>query len=38
LTEIWEIKDEWDKKYDVYKEITFYELDMIDMSNEAEDI
>lgn len=38
LTEIWEIKEEWDNKYEVYKDIQFKKLDIIEMSNEAEDI
>ena len=37
LTEIWEIKNDWDKQWEIFKEITFYGLDMEKMDNDAED-
>lgn len=37
LTEIWEIKNDWDKQWEVFKELKFYDLEMETMDNDAED-
>jgi len=37
LTEIWEIKNDWDKQWEVFKELKFYDLEMEKMDNDAED-
>lgn len=37
LTDIWEIKNDWDKQWEIFKEIKFYDLQMDQMDNDAED-
>ena len=37
LTEIWEVKNDWDKQWDTWKDIKFYELNIDDMDNDALD-
>jgi len=37
LTEIWELKNEWDKQWDNWKEIHFKDLEIEEMDNIAED-
>lgn len=35
LTEIWELKDEWDQNWAVWKDVSFYELKIDDMDEVA---
>jgi len=37
LTEIWEVKNDWDKQWDIWKDIKFYDLDIDEMDNDALD-
>jgi hypothetical protein len=37
LTEMWEVKHDWDRQWEMWKDIKFYDLNMTEMDNLAED-